>query len=452
MAKPVAAALAILMTGFVLAGAPAAAQDRTIFDDVKLEVLPETHGVDPYPNELILVRIRGTYRPKIKIQHLLQPSLTDFGWMHLTKDKAFETTFGGFSANGYERVIAVFAEKSGPLTIGSFTHKLSVVDGVGSRELEVKSAPVTINIAKWTGAGGPSDPNVWWLPASEVRVTDEWASDPNHVPRGETTRRTVTIEAVGVTAEQLPPPPVMRSPGVISFRGPTERDTKITENGPIARAVYRWDMRPTTAAPAIVEPVQIPWFDTVSRTMRTATIPAQRMAWAAAASSAAAAAEPERPAMAATLAAGVIAFIAGAALLLAGGSRRSLWAGLPPRALWKLKAAARRADAAETRAAISELARAEPERSAAWSGRSDVRAAIAELDRHLYDNKAAPPPDLRRLARTVVAARRSAAAGREAARSGLAPLDGPMPAKGQTRSVFARMASTLQGPGPANTR
>ncbi|MFL1876620.1 hypothetical protein ACIKT0_15820, partial [Hansschlegelia beijingensis] len=270
-------ALAILLAGPMLAAAPAVAQERSIFDDVKLEVLPETHGVDPYPNELILVRIRGTYRPRIKIQHLLQPSLTDFGWMHLTMDRAFETNFGGFSATGYERVIAVFAEKSGPLTIGSFTHKLSVVDGVGSRELEVKSPPVTINIAKWNGPGGPSDPAAWWLPASEVRVTDEWASDPNHVPRGETTRRTVTIEAFGVTAEQLPPPPVMRSPGVISFRGPTERDTRITATGPVARAVYRWDMRPTTAFPAIVEPVRIPWFDTVSRTMRTATIPAQRM-------------------------------------------------------------------------------------------------------------------------------------------------------------------------------
>ncbi len=421
--------MALAITGGLLVALPASAQEHTIFDNVKLEVVPETHGVAPYPNELVLVHIRGLYRPLINIQHMQQPELTDFGWMHLTKDKLSESTFDGFPAVAYERVIAVYPEKSGPLEIGSFTHKLTVVDGAGNREIDVKSAPVTVQVAQWQGPGGPGDPNSWWLPASDVTVADTWAADPNHVPRGETIQRTVTIEAYGVTAEQLPPPPVMRSAGIISFRGPTDRETRVTENGPVARAVYRWNMRPISAFPATVEAIKIPWFDTVSRSMREATIPAQRMAWdvaGAPSGDAAAIAGPKRPPLGLTLGVGASAFLLGVALLLVGtGGLRAL-PGLPPRALHKLNTAAWRGDAASVRAAVTELVRKEPERSEAWVGRAEVRAGLAELDRHLYGGGQSPRPNLRRLARIIVTARRAAGGPARSTGSGLAPLDGPL--------------------------
>ena len=404
--------------------ASAAAQERSIFDDVKLEVTPETHGVDPYPNELVMLRIRGTYRPLVNIAHMIQPPLTNFGWTNLTRDISFSAEFDGFPARGFERVIAIFPDKSGDLELGSFTHKLSVVDGVGQKTIEVKSKPITLKVAEWVGPGGPRDPKQWWLPSSEVRVTDQWSGDPNHVPRGETVRRTVTIEADGVMAEQLPPPPIMRSPGVISFRGPIDRETRVTENGPVARAVYRWDMRPTTASPAIVEPFDIPWFDTRSRTLRKAVIPAQRMAWASAGAPAeATTAKPEGPSAWAVAGAGALAFLGGLALLSIGASGGL--PRLPPRALYRMRLAALRREPAGFRAAVTELAREEPVASRLWSKDAQVRAGLAELDRHLFDASAGPSPALGRLGRQVSAARKKALAGLRPVRSGLKPLDGP---------------------------
>lgn len=409
----------------LLVSCPAAAQDDSIYSDVRLEAIPETNGVDPFPNELVLLKIRGVYRPLINIAHLMQPSLAGFGWMNLTRDTNFETEFNGFAAKGFERTLAVFPEKSGELEIGSFVHKLTVVDGAGYRLLEVRSPPIKLKVAEWQGPGGPNDPKQWWLPARDVRITDDWASDPNHVKRGETVRRTVTIEAIGVTAEQLPPAPVMRSPGIISFRGPIDRETRVTERGPVARAIYRWDMRPTTAHPAIVQPIEIPWFDTIARTPRKAVIPAQRMAWAALGAPEGEAAAPTetRPSTVATLGAGALAFLAGLGVLLAGRGAGAGLPSLPPRALLSLKLSALKGDAAATRAAVTALARAEPDRSAAWSRDPAVRGGLAELDRHLFDASAAPRPNLRRLARAVSAARRKAEAARPRA-SALAPLDG----------------------------
>ncbi|WP_020178645.1 BatD family protein [Methylopila sp. M107] len=406
---------------------PAAAQERSIYDDVKLEVIPETHGVAPYPNELVLLRIRGVYRPLVNISHMIQPSLANFGWTNLTRDTATDAEFDGFPAKAFERTLAVFPEKTGDLVIDSFVHKLTVVDGDGYRDINVKSPPITIKVATWQGPGGPKDPNQWWLPSSDVRITDQWSGDPNRVPRGETVRRTVTIEADGVTAEQLPPSPLMRSPGIISFRGPIDRETRVTETGPVARAVYRWDMRPTTAHPAIVEPIDIPWFDTKARTLRKAVIPAQRMAWAAvdAAGAPAVAKADEKPSAAALSGAGALAFLIGLGVLLVGREASSGLPKLPPRALLALRWAALRRDVAGVRAAVTRLARDEPGPATRWTGDPAVRAALAELDRHLFDASGSPAPDLGRLARTVRKARSRALLASRSKASGLAPLDGP---------------------------
>lgn len=418
----IAAAAAALVVS-----APTAAQERSIFDDVKLEVTAETHGVEPYPNELVMLRIRGVYRPLVNIAHMIQPSLANFGWTNLTRDINFDAEFDGFPAKGFERTLAIFPEKPGELTIESFTHKLTVVDGNGYRQLDVRSPPIKLKVAEWKGPGGPRDPNQWWLPSSDVRVTDNWSGDPNRVPRGETVRRTVTIEADGVTAEQLPPPPVMRSPGIISFRGPIDRETRVTENGPVARAIYRWDMRPTTAHPAIVEPIDVPWFDTRARTLRKAVIPAQRMAWAAVGPSG----EPvaptaaEKPSALLLSGAGAVAFFAGLGILLLGGGAGSGLPALPPRALLALRWAALRRDPAAVRAAVTRLARDEPGPARRWTVDPQVRGALAELDRHLFDAAGAPAPSLSRLVRMVRKARREAIVASRSKASGLAPLDGP---------------------------
>lgn len=413
-----AAACAIIAT---FSGA-ARAGERSIFDDVKLEATPETNGVDPYPNEMVLLRIRGVYRPLINIAHLVQPSLVNFGWTNLMRDRGFTAEVDGFRAEGFERVIAIFPEKSGPLEIGSFVHKLSVVDGDGQRALEVRSQPIVLNVAEWRGPGGPKDPTQWWLPSGEVRITDDWSGDPNHVPRGETVRRTVTIEAHGVMAEQMPPAPVMRSPGILSFRGPVDHDMRATPEGPVARAVYRWDMRPATVQPAIVEAIEIPWFDTRAREMRKAVIPAQRMAWAAAGAPARDAARSDEPSTWLIGLAGALAFLGGLALLLTGAGGRPK---LQPRAFYAMRVAAWRGDAASFRAEVTDLARAEREAARLWSAAPEVRAGLAELDRHLFDATAAPRPSLRRLARVISAARARACVALRPARSGLEPLDGP---------------------------
>ena len=109
------------------------------------------------------------------------------------------------------------------------------------------------------------------MPAKSLTLTDTWAPAPDEIQPGTLARRTIVVEAVGLTGDRLPPAPEMLAPGTIAFKGPAERETIITEDGPVARATYRWDLRPVSSSPAKMPAIVIPWFDTTERRMRQAS-------------------------------------------------------------------------------------------------------------------------------------------------------------------------------------
>ncbi len=257
-------------------GAPA---DRPV-PGGSIEVVAETSGTPPYPGEMVLLRVRSTFvRLDIAREELQQPALEHFAWMQLGRDGWTNLTVDGKEAVRFERDIAIFPERAGRLAIDPFVHRLTFVGNDNLRhEGELRSAPLDIEVSAWPASTGGPDGSDWWLPARTVTVTDHWEPEPDRLAPGETARRTVVIEADGIGIERLPPAPKLHGPGVITFAGPVERRTLLTPTGPIARAVYRWDVRPATAMAATLDAVHIPWFDTKSRRMQDAILPARRVA------------------------------------------------------------------------------------------------------------------------------------------------------------------------------
>ncbi|WP_298959946.1 hypothetical protein [uncultured Methylobacterium sp.] len=384
--------LVLALLALLAAGPAVAIEDG----DLTLTVTAETGGgATPYPREMVLLRIRGTYRAQITLEELRQPGLQHFSWTQLGRDRWFKTSIQGQEARGFERVVAVFPQHAGRFTIEPFTHRLTVAEDGGRRVIDVRSAPLPVAVADWTGPGGPDAREPWWLPAGSVTVTDAWSPEPETLKVGESARRTVTVEASGLTADGLPPRPVMRTRGVLTFAGPTERQTTITPAGPVARATYQWDVRPGVAERVTLEAIRIPWFDTGARTLREAEIPARIVGSRPA--PVADEAPPPAPSPLRAALAGLAAFLAGLALWRA-------WTRPPSPlvlALRPLRRAARRGDAAGLRAGIAGLARTAPALVAGW--RADPRAgpALAAFDRALFGAGTGPVPDLRRLVRVL---------------------------------------------------
>lgn len=389
--------------------------------DLTLTVTPERNGnAAPFTREMVLLKIHGVYKQQILLEEVIQPSLANFSWSQLGRDHWSKTKLpDGQNAIAFDRVVAVFPHHAGDFTIEPFDHRLTVsVDGA-RRVVDVRSTPIPLPVAVWTKeGGGPEAPEPWWLPARDVTITDSWTPDPETVKLGETTRRIVTIEAQGMVAEGLPPRPVMRTRGILTFAGPVTRETLVTPAGPVARATYQWDVRPGVPEIIPLDAIVVPWFDTVSRTMREAEIPARQIGGGL----------PDRetdlspPTTASPWvagAAGLAAFGLGLALIGFGTGAERLRPSLRTRRALRRAAAA--GDLTGFRAATAE---AEPHLARHWRADPETATGLDALDRALYAPAGAPAPDLLGLARRLSRPVRVATTG-PAEVDRLHPLDGP---------------------------
>ncbi len=415
----------VFLALFLLLTVPAHALEP---GDLTLTVTPDlSGGAPPYAREMVLLRLRGVYRTQILLEEMRQPALVNFSWTQLGRDSWGRTRMpDGQMALEFERTIAIFPQHTGTFTIDPFIHRLTINDGGERKQIDVRSEPLPFPVTAWTGAsGGPDAAEPWWLPARDVTITDSWDPDPETINQGETARRIVTLEAQGMLAEGLPPRPVMRTRGLITFAGPTKRETLITPTGPVARATYQWDVKKGVPEVIPLDAIKIPWFDTLSRTMREAEIPARQIGGGSAdrEEDLKAAAPPSWAALSAAL---MSAFGLGLALIgfRTGPGRLRLERHLAR----ALRLAAASGDAAAFRAVLARAAQGQPELAALWRAEPDVARDLAALDRRVFGQTSAGEPalDLPGLARRLSRPRRPAVPGPLAPEPRLAPLDGPL--------------------------
>lgn len=397
--------LPLLAVLALLAGAQATAAEAPTG---KFDAYVELPKDAPYVGEPLRLVLRSSVHARVASDRFEQPALTDFDWRQFGVDSSSEELVDGFWEPVLTRVLMIYPLRAGRLTIEPFKRRVIYMAENGDRaETELVSRPFDIEVRPRDGIGDPAD---FWLPAKSLRIDDRWEPDPDKIPFGETAKRVVTVEAAGLSADRLPPPPRFRAPGVITFAGPVERETIVTDQGPIARAVYRWSVRPVSTTPAIAPAIRLPWFDITARTMREAAAPERRVAFLDATQSARANVSlgllAPRPLLAAAL--GFVSTAAAAVLALS--PEAASWRRLATRwrRLRRLRAAARAGDAAAFRRALDEVSKAEPDGWRRVAAQDDIAPALAALDAELYAReRPAARPALGPLADVIARAMRA---------------------------------------------
>ncbi len=385
----------------------------------------------PFVGEMILLHMRSFIRAHVVLDEVQQPPMIDFDVHQMGRDKPIQAMVDGFSVDGIERDLAIFPDQAGRLNIPPFVRHVTVIDASGQRvPMDFASKPVFVDVQNY-GTTNPAD--AWWLPVKSLTITETWSPEPDEIDQGLLTRRTIVVEAAGLNADRLPPPPDMRAPGVITFRGPERRETTLTEDGPLAHATYVWDLRPATGAPAKMPAIALPWFDTGERRMRTASLPEHWVAYVG--TFVHTRHEKLLGFRDQVLAAGPIAAALGgfawsAALLgfMVSGGRGGV--GRRSRGLSRLRRAARLRDEASFRLALADLARSDPQKWRDVARDPAVAPRLAALDRALYARDGGGAPGLAALAADI--RRLWTAAGVRAAKPDdrdLASLDGRIPTK-----------------------
>lgn len=370
---------------------PAFAQSDSVAPgELSLSVTIDSHAETPVAREMILITIRGEYRRHITLEELAQPPLEGFNWTQLGEDHWTDERIDGRIARVFTRRMALYPSHAGELTIGAFTHKLTLTDaGDNWFAHDVKSEPVTISVAPAPVSDG------WWFPVRSLQISDQWSNAPDQLAEGEGVLRIIRLEALGATPEMIPPMPELTSPSAMIYAHPEKRLMELTPQGPVTYAFWRWTIRPSNDTSGVVEPLRFNYFDTEARIEREVTISAQRIAYGSVTGRRSAGAGLGRVSEA-SLPGWPLALLA--ALVFAGGLAAAFrgWRFEGMRALERfslfdplarrMRRAARNADAAQLRRAARAIIRRD--------GASPAREKLLEaFDRDLF-NPRSPGPDL----------------------------------------------------------
>ncbi len=175
-----------------------------------------------------------------------------------------------------EFVYAVHPQTSGPLTIPALTYTVSV----SSRSYDpynrqspirrLRTQPVHLQIK----AKPNNHNNDSWLPATDLRLQQEWSQAPNSFTVGEPITRTLTLTAEGLTAAQLPPLAKSHIDGLKQYPDQAKVEDQADQNGVTGTRTESIALVPSRSGKLTLPAIEVHWWDTQAQQTRTASLPA----------------------------------------------------------------------------------------------------------------------------------------------------------------------------------
>lgn len=166
----------------------------------------------------------------------------------------------------------LFAQHSGIQSIGKLQWSGTAIRSRTQRaafDRSLKAPPIHI-LAALQGFS-------WWLPASDVSISDTWSKDVRTISAGDEFLRTITLEARDVLSNHLPVVEPLESRAITSTLISQKRTQQLAGDHIQAQATYEFRMVAQSPIPVFLDTVRIVWFDTVNQQTREAIIPARRI-------------------------------------------------------------------------------------------------------------------------------------------------------------------------------
>lgn len=264
-------------------------------------------GKPVYVQQQVPYTVRLFVDGSVRSGDLLAPTSPDAVIEQLGDEQRSTTTLKGHDYTVIERHYAISPEKSGTLTIEPATFRGQAVapaaqaDDPGDdmmaemlRNTPFANNPIFRNrmlggfagaALRPVGASGqpltldvrprPAAAQDQWLPAERIVLHDSWADAAPAFKAGEPVTRTLTIEAKGLAASQIPPLKLSQPANAHIYP-----DAPVNQSRTDGRAIYGTSKQtvtyiPTAAGALDVAPVDLAWWDTNDNVQRHAELPAR---------------------------------------------------------------------------------------------------------------------------------------------------------------------------------
>jgi hypothetical protein len=187
-------------------------------------------------------------------------------------ERSYEAVLNGRAYNVVEKVVALYPQESGEITISPARFEARVLRNgrITGRKI-FESDPHTVTVLP-IPAPPPEYPDAAWLPAMDVQLNDEWSRETDELQAGEPVTRRVTLSALGQLETQLP---VLAIPEVDGLNVYADRPDlrRVLEPGGI-RGVRedQYAIIGVTGGQLEVPALELPWWDLETGEWRVATL------------------------------------------------------------------------------------------------------------------------------------------------------------------------------------
>lgn len=204
--------------------------------------------------EVRKIEIRYAMFPQ-KSGKLTVPELR-FNGYYIDKNNLRSDPFGGvFNAFMDDSFIAGFGATPGMKRINLAAQPL---------EVDVRPIPAVNN-------------GYWWLPSSRVEIRSDWEDDMPSFKAGEAVNRKITLSAAGVADSQLPKLVFKEVEGLKQYPEKPEFSSIATEEGVISSMVVNVVYIPERGGILNVPEITVPWYNTKTKQMEKAVLPAVKI-------------------------------------------------------------------------------------------------------------------------------------------------------------------------------
>ncbi|MDH5622142.1 MAG: BatD family protein [Gammaproteobacteria bacterium] len=190
-------------------------------------------------------------------------------------ERSYEAILNGRAYNVIERVLAIYPQASGEISISPAIFEARVLrDGRITGRKVFESDAHTVKVLPIPPP--PADlPDAAWLPARDVALSEEWSREPNEIKAGEPVTRKVTISALGQIETQIPALEPPKIDGMNVYADKPELSRVFEAEG--IRGVRRdqYAMIGVRGGTVEVPEVAIPWWDIDAGEWKVARLPSR---------------------------------------------------------------------------------------------------------------------------------------------------------------------------------
>jgi len=249
-------------------------------EDLFLEV--EATPNSPFVQAQVLFTLRVFTRVEVARGELQEPELADAVVEKLGDDSTYSKQINGVNYSVTERRYAIFPQKSGKASIKPVQLKAEVLANNGyninsffnsqmTKTKRVHSQAIALNVLPVPSTF--TSPH--WLPAQDVQIKQQWSGDVAQMKVGEPLTRTLTLVAKGATDGQLPElnNAISNDPLKAYSDQPALQEQK-SPDGLLSVREEKIALIPSEAGDYTLPAIAIPWFNTETKTVEMARLPA----------------------------------------------------------------------------------------------------------------------------------------------------------------------------------